>query len=142
MLAPLIVLQIAWPLMVAVLRTTLGNANVHWKHIFRACIYSTAWMVPFLIAVIGIRAHFLYVTAASPNTTWGFDREVAAVLNRSIVFFILAAGFMLWTAWWWYTVIVGHWRLQHGRIVWMVLLIPVSLISFVGATVHKIWQWS
>lgn len=141
-LMSLMALQIGWPLMVAVLPTTLGKAKVHWKHILRAFIYSTGWTVLSLLAVVTIRVVDLYEVLASPNTTWGHSPTIIERLNGNSLFFILTFGFMLWTLWWWYIVIVRHWRLQRGHIVWMVLLIPVSLIAFAAATLHQIWQVS
>lgn len=138
-LVSLIALQATWPLMVAILRTTLGKAKVHWKHLLRAFVYSVGWMVLLLLAVVVIRGANLFGVLTSPNTTWGLDSEIIEVLNNSRLFFALTLGFMAWTVWWWYIVIVRHWQLQRGRLIWTVLCVPASLMAFIGALTHQIW---
>jgi len=117
-----------WVLMVAVIPQTRAKARVHRAHILRATVYSLGWLA--LVVALGCIDHASMIAhqAAGPGagratwlTPWLFGQWLWLLLP--------------WTAAWWYVVIVRHWRIPHGRLPWLVLLVPASI----GATVGYVW---
>lgn len=73
-------------------------------------------------AMIGFLPRSGLLSAWGTAKAW-FDQSWAAVIPFSV---------LLWLCWWWYIVIVRHWRIERGRMVWGVLLIPVMLAGFIA----------
>lgn len=128
----LITLQLAWVVLVAVLPQTRAASKVHRRHIYRAAVYQFAWL-PLLIGVACVLKVIHLVMYATAQYYGSYQGSLAVFINHSPqlqAFIVLLA---LWTLWWWYEVIVRHWRLRRGRVVWCVLLIPVALSAWIAA---------
>lgn len=123
----LFALQCMWVVMVAVLPDTRKKAKVHWHHIARALVYSLGWLVFVELITIAHRVDALVaVLRAKPGLFAEFPHVVDLLefdARPNIAFLTLG----LWTLWWWYIVIIRHWRLHHGGLVWAVLCIPVLM---------------
>lgn len=126
-----LVSQIAWAGIMLVLPWTLSRAKVRSGHILRAWVYSLSPFALFAMILIIIRVDFAmigFLPRSGLLSAWGtakawFDQSWAAVIPFSV---------LLWLCWWWYIVIVRHWRIERGRMVWGVLLIPVMLAGFIA----------
>ncbi len=126
-----LVSQAAWAFMMFVLPWTLHRAKVRPGHIVRAWVYSMSPLVvvAMLLVVIKIDNATLglgwrvWLFAPWGNAGAWFDRSWAIVIPFAV---------LLWLCWWWYIVIVRHWRIERGRMVWSVLLLPVLLAGFIA----------
>jgi hypothetical protein len=128
----LITVQLAWVVLVAVLPQTRAASKVHRRHIYRAAVYQFAWL-PLLIGVACVLKVFHLVMYASAQYFGSYQGSLAVFIDHSPQMQAFIVILALWTLWWWYEVIVRHWRLRRGRVVWCVLLIPVALSAWIAA---------
>ena len=128
--------MLAWPALFLVLPTTRRHGKLRWAHVWRAGVYPFLWIVLMLILdrVIGIGDFSLELLArfVSPASMYAFMEPVYPV----VMFFSNAVWVAapLWLTAWWYFAITRGWKLDHGRLIWLLLCIAGFAASALIAT--------
>jgi hypothetical protein len=135
-LAALCACILAWPLLFIALPTTRHEAKLRWAHVARAAAYPFLWVVLLLVLDRTVAIGNIALGALSriiPATL--IDRYVLVVdpliSGIAISLWILAP---LWVGAWWYFAINTGWKLERGRLLWLLLCIAAASASALVAT--------
>ena len=151
-----------WPLMLAMLRVSRRISGVARIHIVRASLYALLptlllWIVrecevaQLHIAYGYLSGHFVGAMSRGRGLVSLLDRadwytggwNIEVTTEWSLASLVFACLSTLWQGWWWYQVVVHHWEIRHGRLVWSLLLIVMSLVLGLIAVgpvaFHYIW---
>ncbi len=133
--------NLSWPLMMLVLSESRRESRVKRVHVLRAWAYSMWWGAALTIVLVEMHT-MSCVTNISQAVGWirgwqglmSLQQEWMNFLYRSgMVRWALplcALGVFLWTARWWWVVIVRYWQFsQPGLVYWLIFV--VSLLSMV-----------
>lgn len=141
--------NLSWPLMMLVLSDSRREAKVKRVHVMRAWAYSMWWGMVITVVLLAIR---LELMATDVSNAFGW----AAVFNQLIslqqasmqvlysynwvrmVAPICVLALFVWTARWWWVVIVRYWQFSKpGLVYWLIfvvsllaMLIPAVLGSY------------
>jgi len=129
----------AWPALFLVLPFTRATSGLRWSHVIRAALYP---LVLFFLLLIVYRSvdlvlmvhHFTLGKSAAKLPATLF-------LIQTLLFPTYTIGLLsspVWLAMWWYYAITRGWKLESGRILWLLILIAAALTGALIAT----YAWS
>lgn len=135
-LAALIACMLAWPLLFIVLPTTRREATLRWAHVARAAAYPFLWIVVLLLLDRAVAIGNVVLGALYRVVPAGLiDRYVLLVdplvTSTATSLWIFAP---LWVGAWWYGAINIGWKLQRGKLLWLLLTIAAACASALIAT--------
>lgn len=114
------------PILLGLMPISLRRAKVRPQHIFRASVYSTA--IPGMFYALNGASRFGFDCLAHFNaynpTTWNTFAKINQIIFDS---FFAFAG--LWLALWWLLALTLGWKLRHGWVVWISIVVIAGLIA-------------
>lgn len=129
----------AWPALFLVLPFTRATSGLRWAHVTRAVLYPPMLLFLLLLVYRSIDLVILAHYFTFGRSAWGLTAIVMLIQPLMVLAFKIGClASPLWLATWWYYAITRGWKLESGRILWLLLLLATGLTGTITAT----YAWS
>jgi len=132
-------INLSWPLMMLMLSESRRESRVKRVHVLRAWAYSMWWGVAMTIGLVGLHVMSSVINIAQA-VGWARGSQSVMSLQQDVMMLLYQSGMerwalpfwalmvFLWTARWWWVVIVRYWQFSRPGVVYWLIFI-VSLLS-------------
>lgn len=133
---PALVFSTAFPVLLVSIPVTRRRAALKWPHIVRATVFGFGWLL--LFPLYRLVRNVVYVTELAIEQGAQGPMNQAAPMFRSAIRPHRLAEFspdligpllFAWIMAWWYHALVRGWKLQGGRIIWVLLCIAAWIMA-------------
>ncbi|MBI1190076.1 MAG: hypothetical protein GC200_05270 [Tepidisphaera sp.] len=131
---------LAWPLVLALLPATRHLAKLRWHHLARAAGYSVWWVIALPLFRIGRDLVFLFEVLSVPAINRPKPLPLSGWWGGPRKYFLwefwpqlVGTALVAWVLWWWWCACTVGWKIERGRLVWILLTIAAMLAGCVAS---------
>lgn len=128
--APFVAFCLAWPAVFMALGETMRRCRVRRAHVWRAGVYSLAWLPALALLLLADKVHAILFDLGAGVGGWRVTYRSPTDVLRPFRGW-LAGGLAGWVWLWWLLAIRRAFGLSHALAVWMLLGIAAGLAGFI-----------